>query len=75
MLRGSQLLVVFADVKLLLNRQEMLYGVEVVFHLIEDTADVEDRDGALRVVLRLGEAAPLILEEEKVVVQCFEAFI
>ena len=75
MLRGSQLLVVFADVKLLLNRQEMLYGVEVVFHLIEDTADVEDCDGALRVVLRLGEAAPLILEEKKVVVQCFEAFI
>ena len=39
----------------------MLHGVEVVFHLVEDAADIEDCDGTFGIILLLGKTAPMML--------------
>ena len=74
-LRYGQLLIVLPNVQLLLDWQQVLHSVEVVFQVVEDASDVENGDGALSVVFGLGLAAPVVLEEQQVVVQCFKAFI
>ena len=59
-LRLGELLVVLAHVELLLDWQQVLNGVEVITAVVEDTADVEDRDCSLVVVLLLRVAAAMV---------------
>lgn len=59
-LRLGELLVVLAHVELLLDWQQVLNGVEVITAVVEDTADVEDRDCTLVVVLLLRVAATMV---------------
>ena len=53
----------------------MFHSVEVVSHVVKDASDVEDGDGSLSVVLLLRIAAPVVLEEEEVVVEGLQTFI
>jgi len=61
--------------ELLLDGQKMLHSVEVVFHLVEDATDIKDCNCTLGIVLLLGVAAPVMLNEEQVVIKSLETLV
>ena len=55
--------------ELFLDGQKMLHSVEIVFHLVEDATDIKDCNRTLGIVLLLGVAASVMLNEKQVVIE------